>query len=95
MPTLHLSEAEMKELDTERFLHNQVLVQRRLHCLYLKAGTTLTNVQIGRCMGVHANQVGHYIRCYQSKGLDALTTTYYASKRSVLDKPCRSANCFV
>ena len=74
MPTLHLSEAEMQRLDTERFSHKQALVQRRLHCLYLKASSELTNEQIGRCMGLHANQVGQYIRSYQCQGLPALTT---------------------
>ena len=85
MPTLHLSQAEMQELDTERFSNRQVLVQRRLQCVYLKASSQLTNVQIGRCMGVQANQVGHYIRSYQSQGIRALTTTAYGTNRSALE----------
>lgn len=85
MPTLHLSEAEMQELDTERFSHKQAIVQRRLQCVYLKASSELTHEQIGRCMGVHANQVGRYIRSYQAEGLVKLTTTHYGTNCSVLE----------
>ena len=85
MPTLQISEAEMRKLDTERFSHKQVIVQRRLHCVYLKARMGLTNEQIGQCMSVHANQVGQYIRSYQAEGLDKLTTTRYGTNRSVLE----------
>lgn len=85
MPTLHLSETEMQELDTERFQHDQALVQRRLHCVYLKAREGLSNEQIGRCMGVHANQVGKYIRLYKQEGIAALSATGYGTNRSALE----------
>lgn len=85
MPTLHLSEADMRRLDTERFSHKQVLVQRRLHCVYLKASSELTNEQIGRCMSVHANQVGQYLRLYEQKGIAALLVTTYGTNRSALE----------
>ncbi|MEK6476168.1 IS630 family transposase [Catalinimonas sp. 4WD22] len=85
MPTLQISEAEMQKLDTERFSYKQVIVQRRLHCVYLKARMDLTNEQIGRCMNVHANQVGQYIGSYQAEGLVKLTTTHYGTNRSVLE----------
>lgn len=86
MPTLQISEAEMQRLDTERFSHKQAIVQRRLHCVYLKARSELTNEEIGRCMGVHTNQVGQYIRLYQYQGLMALTTTAYGTNQSALEK---------
>ena len=86
MPTqLHLSEAEMRKLDTERFSHKQALVQRRLHCVYLKASSALTNKQIAYCMGVHANQVGQYIRLYEQQGIAGLSLTAYGTNRSALD----------
>ncbi len=86
MPTqLHLSEAKMRELDTERFQHNQVLVQRRLQCVYLKAKMNLSHQVIGECMGVHANQVGQYIRLYEQQGIAGLSTTHYGTNRSALE----------
>ena len=85
MPTLQISEAEMQRLDTERFSHKQAIVQRRLHCVYLKANSELSNEQIGRCMSVHANQVGQYINSYRCQGLTALTTTHYGTNRSALE----------
>ena len=86
MPTqLHLSEAKMQELDTERFQHNQVLVQRRLQCVYLKAKMNLSHEVIGECMGVHANQVGQYIRLYEQQGIAGLSTTHYGTNRSALE----------
>ncbi|MGB3780610.1 MAG: IS630 family transposase [Tunicatimonas sp.] len=85
MPTLQISEAEMQELDTKRFQHNQVLVQRRLHCVYLKAKANLSNELIGQCIGVHANQVGQYIRLYEQAGIAALSATSYGTNRSALE----------
>ena len=87
MPTrLHLSETEMQELDTERFQHNQALVQRRLHCVYLKAKMNLSHELIAQCMGVHANQVSQYIGLYRQQGIAALTTTHYGTNQSALEE---------
>lgn len=86
MPTqLHLSQAKMQELDTERFQHSQALVQRRLHCVYLKAKMHLTHEVIGACMGVHANQVGQYIDLYKQQGIPGLCHTGYGTNRSALE----------
>ncbi len=76
----------MQELDNQRFSHRQALVQRRLHCVYLKAREGLSNEQIGRCMGVHANQVGQYIRSYQQQGIKELSDTHYGTNRSKLEE---------
>ncbi len=90
MPTLQLSETEpgrraMQELDKQRFQYKQVLVQRRLHCVYLKASTSLSNELIGVCMQVHANQVGQYIRLYEQGGIAKLSETHYGTNRSSLE----------
>lgn len=86
MPTqLHLSGSEMQELDKQRFQHNQVLVQRRFHCVYLKARTGLSNELIGSCMNVHPNQVGQYLRDYEQGGISKLSETRYGTNRSVLE----------
>lgn len=75
----------MQQLDTERFLHRQAFIQRRLQSVHLKASSELTNEQIGRCMCIHANQVGQYIRTYQNGGIAALITTHYGTNRSALE----------
>ncbi|MFP4091866.1 MAG: IS630 family transposase [Cyclobacteriaceae bacterium] len=75
----------MQELDTERFQHNQGLVQRRLQCVYLKAKMHLTHEVIGACMGVHANQVGQYIDLYKQQGIPGLCHTAYGTNRSALE----------
>ncbi len=85
MPTLQLSEAQMQELDRERFQHKQVLVQRRLHCIYLKACMFLTHEEVARCMNVHPNQVGQYISLYQQGGIAKLSETHYGTNRSTLE----------
>ena len=86
MPTLlQISEAEMQELDKQRFSHPQTLVKRRLHCVYLKAKANLSNELIGECMGVHANQIGQYIRLYEQQGLAVLSATGYGTNRSALE----------
>ncbi|WKN40847.1 IS630 family transposase [Tunicatimonas pelagia] len=97
MPTqLQISAAEMQELDSQRFSHNQVLVNRRLHCVYLKVKVKLSNELIGQCMGVHANQVGQYIRLYEQAGIAALCATNYGTNRSALeDHADRLVNDFI
>jgi transposase len=75
----------MQELDKQRFRHKQVLVQRRLQCVYLKASISLSNELIGSCMGVHANQVGQYIRLYERGGIAKLSETHYGTNRSALE----------
>ena len=44
----------------------------------------MTTEYIGRCMGVHANQVAQYIRNYQYQGLTNLTSTAYGTNQSNL-----------
>lgn len=85
MPTLHLSPTEMQALDKQRFQHKQVLVQRRLPCVYLKASTSLSHELIGVCMQVHPNQVGQYVKGYEQGGIAKLCETHYGTNRSALE----------
>lgn len=86
MPTqLHLSEAEMQLLDTQRYRYGQALIKRRIDCVYLKGKTDMSHVQIGLFAGVHPNQVGRYIKLYQEGGLASLCYTGYGTNRSKLE----------
>ena len=82
---LELSEAELLELDKQRFTHRQVTVQRRLHCVYAKAALGLRNEDIGLLMGVNVNSVGRYLRCYASEGLAGLCEVNFCGRRSELE----------
>lgn len=86
MPTrLELSEAELLELDKQRFSQSQATVQRRLHCVYAKAVLGLSNEDIGRLMGVNVNYVGRYLHAYASEGLEGLCKVNYCGPRSKLE----------
>ncbi len=86
MPTqLQISQADLQALDKQRYQEKQALVQRRLHCVYVKASMQLSNEMIGKLFGVHPNQVGQYVRSYQAGGLSCLQQTHYGTNRSLLE----------
>ncbi len=53
MLTLSISEAEKSVLSYKRFSYPCVIVQKRLHAVYLKATQELTNAQVGLFCGLH------------------------------------------
>lgn len=92
MPALQLrvSEADLERLRYERFTYPQVMVQKRLHAVYIKATTSLSNLSIGRLVDLHANTVGHWVRVYKIYGYEALLSSSYGTNRSQLEEHSHS-----
>jgi len=84
MYILNLSEAEIQELNYERYYYPCPLVQKRLHTVYLRVATGLTNQMIGQIVGRHPNTVTKDIKCYKSEGIEGLKRVGYGTNSSEL-----------
>lgn len=83
MLTLNFSEAEIQELNYERFHYPSLIVQKRMHVLYLKS-LNFRHKDIALITDVHVNSVTNFIRMYISGGLDALKQLDYFGPESEL-----------
>lgn len=84
MYILNISEAEIQELNYERYYYPSPLVQKRLHVIYLRATTNLTNKMIGLIVDRHPNTITKDIKCYLSEGIEGLKTVNYGTNSSKL-----------
>lgn len=90
MLTLHISQADISQLKYERYSYLCLIVQKRLHVLYIKYKTNLSHGQIGLIVGVHRDTVTDYIRCYNQEGLSGIYRLRYGTKKSELEAHCES-----
>ena len=72
MLPLNLSEAEIQELKYERFHYPCPIVQKRLTAVYLTATIESTISTIGLMSGLHRHSVDHWLKVYQTEGLESL-----------------------
>lgn len=86
MLTLQLSKEEIALLNYERFSYPCPLIQKRIHCVYLKATLKLTNKLIGEICNLHPHTVSHWIKLYQEKGISSLYVSNYGTNKSELEK---------
>ena len=82
---LELSSQEPDKLNYERYYYPCPLVQKRLHCLYLKAVFGYSNEKIGKLMDSHRNSISEWIYTYKQGGYDALVNVGYGTNKSVLE----------
>lgn len=85
MLQLNLSESEIQRLNYERYHYPVPMIQKRIHAVYVKANTVMSNKVVGGIVGLSRNQVGKWIRCYQQGGLDALYQFGYGTNKSELE----------
>lgn len=86
MLTLNISKADIERLKYERYSNVSRLVQKRLHVLYLKSETALSNEMIGFIGGVHRDTVTDYIKLYNAKGLKGIYHVGYGTNKSKLEE---------
>lgn len=84
MLTLQISEAELRQLNYEKFYHCTALVRQRMYTLYLKGLGDYSHQQIARIVGIHVNTVTRYCQWYAQGGRAALCELHYGNRRSVL-----------
>src|SRR5438093_4869607 len=83
---LNLSSEELDALNYERYYYPCPLVQKRLHGVYIKATTGLSNEMVALAVDSHRNRVAIWIKNYQDGGLDALMENHYSTNVSELEQ---------
>jgi transposase len=85
MIRLAFTEAEMEELNYQRYHHPHPRVQRKMEVVLLKA-KGLSHQQIGHCVGICGNTLHSYLKQYQDGGIEALKRLDFAHPTSELEK---------
>lgn len=90
MLQLNLSKTEIQRLNYERYYYPCPIVQKRIQAIYIKATTGMTNVEIGKLVGLHRDSVGDWISRYEQGGFDALCQFKYGTNKSILKQHSES-----
>ena len=90
MLQLKISDAEIQQLNYERYHYPCPMIQKRIHAVYIKATAKMSNKMIGHIVGLNINAVGGCIHVYQQGGLSALCENNYGTNKSELEKHSRS-----
>src|SRR5665647_275098 len=88
---LKLSSEELNKLNYERYHYPCAIVQKRFHCIYIKATMGYSNEKIGEIMDAHRNSVSGWIYTYQQGGYDAIAEVGYGTNK-VNWKPMQPAS---
>jgi transposase len=83
---LKMSSEELRKLNYERYNYPCPVVQKRLHCLYLKCSLGLSNEKIGEMMDAHRNSICEWIKIYTRGGYEAVIKVGYGTNTSELEK---------
>lgn len=85
MLLINLSDAEIQQLNYERYYYPCPTVQKRIHAVYIKATTEMSNKMIGALVGLNLDSVGDWIKRYEQGGFDALCQFNYGTNKSALE----------
>jgi transposase len=86
MLTLQISKSEIAVLKYEMYHYPDALVQKRLHCIYLKSTTpNLSCEKIGLYCGLSRQKVSDFIEIYNKSGIEGLKFKNYGTNKSVLN----------
>ena len=87
---LTLSSKELDALNYERYHYPCPRVQKRLHAVYIKATTRLSNEIVALAVGSHRNRVAIWIKTHQQDGIEALLQNHYCTYESDLEQHATS-----
>jgi len=90
MLLINLSDAEIQQLNYERFYYPCPIVQKRIHAVYLKGTFCLPDTMIGKLTGLHRHSVKRWVQLYQNEGFESLCRFNYGTNKSVLESHCAS-----
>lgn len=85
MLQINLSETEIQRLNYERYYYPCPTVQKRIHAVYIKATTDMSNEMIGVLVGLNRDSVCDWIMRYQQGGFDVLCRFNYGTNKSRLE----------
>lgn len=90
MLQINLSDAEIQQLNYERYYYPCPIAQKRIHAVYMKAATELSKSMIGQLCGLHRNAVSYWIKIFEAEGFGALCQTNYGTNKSNLENHSQS-----
>lgn len=90
MLPIKISNAEIQQLNYERYYYPCPTVQKRIHAVYLKSITEMSNTMIGALLDLHRDSVGHWIKRYERGGFEALCQFNYGTNKSTLENHSQS-----
>ena len=90
MLPINLSETEIQQLNYERYYYLCPIVQKRIHAVYIKAVTNMSNEMIGTVVGLSRDSVGDWIMSYCQGGFESLCQYNYGTNKSVLENHATS-----
>ena len=82
---LEISSEELARLNYDRYHYPCPVVQKRLHSIYIKAISDLSNECVGNFTGAHCNSIGDWVKACQQGGIDALLRVNHGTNKSVLE----------
>jgi len=88
MLQIKISNAEIQRLNYERYSYPCPLVQKRIHAVYIKAITDMSNEIIGVLVGLNRDSVGDWINRYEQDGFNSLCQFNYGTNKSILENHC-------
>jgi transposase len=86
MPTVNLSQEEIRVLKYERYTYGNMQVQKRLNSVYLMATTEMNDVQIAKVVGCHRNILPVWRDNFLYEGLSSLYINNYRNPESILEE---------
>lgn len=93
MLQLNFSEADLKELEYQRYQHPHPRVQRKMEAVFLKA-KGLPHHQIAALVGICDNTLSAYLKQYQLGGVAALTQINFYRPTSQLQDHAESLEAY-
>ena len=80
---LEISSAELARLNYDRYHYPCPLVQKRLHSIYIKVISGLSNEDVGNFTDAHRNSISAWVKVYQQGGIDALLKVNPGTNKSL------------
>lgn len=90
MLPIKISNAEIQRLNYERYYYPCPTVQKRIHAVYIKAITEMSNTMIGVLVDLHRDSVDDWIMRYEQGGFEALCQFNYGTNKSALENHSES-----
>lgn len=85
MLQINLSDAKIQQLNYERYYYPCPTVQKRIHGVFIKATTDMSNEMIGTLVDLNRDSVGDWVRRYEQGGFDAICQFNYGTNKSELE----------
>jgi transposase len=86
MPTINLSQEEIRVLKYERYTYGNIQIQKRLNSVYLMSTTDLNDIQIAQVVGCHRNILPVWRKKCHYEGLFSLYINDYLKPESLLEE---------